>query len=106
MLANKQKTEVAKTRDDLFLIELWELVPEGREPVKVQLRVRRNSYEHQSHALAEVWDGKRWNQAASIIPANMQTSDGYIHNPTCVPVRSWFAVDIEELLERVKWIVR
>ena len=41
---------------------------------KVRVSVKADSYKHQGHARAELWDGNRWHESASLLPMLMASA--------------------------------
>ena len=70
---------------------------------KIRIRIRSGAYPFQSHAVAELWDGKQWHQVHSIHYDNMKTATELEFKKNLAA--SDFAADREELLRVVKEII-
>lgn len=46
---------------------------------KLQFRLRSNAYKQNGYAVAERWDGEKWQNVARIVPDAMQTPEGLIY---------------------------
>ena len=91
-------TQVATGRQDALFTEI---LKDGDK--KIRIRIRRDSYTFQSHAVAELWDGKKWHQVHSIHYANMKTATGLEFKKNLAA--SDFAADRKELLRVAKEII-
>lgn len=72
----------------------------GFNGARIRIRIRSDSYVDQSHAIAEFWDGMRWNEVCRIAPAKMATERKLAYRPpgTSHGDPAPFAADRNELL--------
>jgi hypothetical protein len=72
---------------------------------RVRVRIRRNCYIFQSHAVAEIWakDALRWNEVATVPHTAMETAASVLHARG--DLREFFRADSEKLLRQVAAIL-
>lgn len=101
----------ARTRSDFSqlgqhadLTELWTIVDATDARHTVRLRLRSDSYRDQCYAIAERWDGAKWQPVYTIAPAGMATPEGLAYARPSATALS-FRLDVEALLDAVRLVV-
>jgi hypothetical protein len=78
-----------------------------REGVKLQtlrLRIYSDAYKFQSYAVAELHDGQRWNEIATVPYGAMATPEG-LHYKRTAPTAGDFAKDRDALIADIELVL-
>ncbi len=69
----------------------------------LQIKIKSDSYDFQSYAIIDRWDGRQWQRVASIGYGSMATKSGLHYVPN--PHNGMFEEDRDRLVEKARMIL-
>lgn len=87
------KSEVGRARSNVDYTEVMKW-----NEHKLRVRIRRNSYDFQSHALIERWNGEEWKGVDSIHFSKMQTPEYLNERDSDEVLKAHFSKDTSKLI--------
>lgn len=99
-----QSSDLTRGGQSAHLVELIDMDTPHSVGNRLRLRIKSDSYQEQSHATIELWDGQRWSELWKIPTYALQTPTSLAYGPTLT--REMFRQDRETLLRTAYAVLR